>query len=434
MHLSTTLNYYKRPEIQEAIAESAQNREVAVRFIGGRFGKRPDVIKYPRDVLELAKQGASSFHCSEELWSNPLQLSTDLKKKDLDSLRIGWDLVLDIDCKFLEYSKIAAELIVEALNHHDISSYSVKFSGNTGFHIAVPFGSFPKKVYNRETKDLFPDGPRRIAAYLKEMIKEPLGDRIMKYENRNFTNIIEKTKEDSKKIIYTQKNKVGVEIPYLNAEPFLHIDTILISSRHLYRMPYSLNEKSGLASIPVKPERIREFSIEDAKPENVVSELKFGKTGIENEAKKLLLNAFDSVKEEEKKKTEGEFLGSPTAVQERFFPPCIKNILKGLSDGRKRSVFILTNFLTSAGWGYDDIEALLREWNKKNSEPLREVNIVGQVKYHKRLSRKIPPPNCRKRYEELGVCAPDSFCAKIKNPANYAIKKSRMVFKEEKEK
>ena len=39
----------------------------------------------------------------------------------------------------------------------------------------------------------------------------------------------------------------------LDVEKFLEIDTVLISSRHLYRMPYSLHEKSGLVSLPINP-------------------------------------------------------------------------------------------------------------------------------------------------------------------------------------
>ena len=61
------------------------------------------------------------------------------------------------------------------------------------------------------------------------------------------------------------------------------------------------------------------------------------------------------------------------AIPEQFFPPCIKKILLGLRDGRKRAVFILLNFLRSVGWGYDAIEQRLQEWNKVNPEPVREV-------------------------------------------------------------
>ena len=107
--LNVTLSYYKRREIQEEVIKAATNREIAVRY-EDNFGNRPDVLNNPNDILELAKQKATSFHASEELWSNPLQLSPNMKKHEIDSLRIGWDLVLDIDCSFLEYSKIAAEI------------------------------------------------------------------------------------------------------------------------------------------------------------------------------------------------------------------------------------------------------------------------------------------------------------------------------------
>ena len=77
IHLSTLLKYYKREDVQKAMVEHSKNKEVGVRF-GDRFGKRPDVLQYPRDVLELAKEGATSFHASEELWSNALQLNATL--------------------------------------------------------------------------------------------------------------------------------------------------------------------------------------------------------------------------------------------------------------------------------------------------------------------------------------------------------------------
>src|SRR3989338_761481 len=180
--IGAILRHYKRKDIQESIIENAKDREVAVKFGDKGFGRRPDILKYPKDVLELAKQGATSFHASEELWKNPLQLEPTLRTSELDKLRMGWDLVIDIDCDFLEYSKIAADLIVKALKYHDFDSVSCKFSGGTGFHIGVPFEAFPEKVHGKEIKDLFPDGPRRIAFYLKEMIKEHLAVEILKKE------------------------------------------------------------------------------------------------------------------------------------------------------------------------------------------------------------------------------------------------------------
>ncbi|MFH1510470.1 MAG: hypothetical protein ABIF10_02165, partial [Candidatus Woesearchaeota archaeon] len=104
---SALLLYYKRKEIQEKILENSIGREVAVRY-NDNFGKRPDCLQYPKDVIEFAKRGATSFHVSEEHWKNVQALSPMLRKDELDELRTGWDLVLDIDCKVLEYSREAA--------------------------------------------------------------------------------------------------------------------------------------------------------------------------------------------------------------------------------------------------------------------------------------------------------------------------------------
>ena len=102
MHI--TLNHYKRKEIQEEMIYSSKNREVVARF-NDKFGNRPDTLNYSKDILELAKQGATSFHASEELWKNPLLLKPDLKKSELDNLRIGWVLFFDFDCGFLNTQK-----------------------------------------------------------------------------------------------------------------------------------------------------------------------------------------------------------------------------------------------------------------------------------------------------------------------------------------
>ena len=136
--LNITLSHYKRKDIQEEIIYHSKNKEIGIKF-NDRFGSRPDVLNYPKDIIELAKQGATSFHASEELWQNPLLLNPNLRKSELDNLRIGWDLVLDIDYKYLEYSKIATNLIVEFLRSVGVTEVSVKFSGNKRFHIGATF-------------------------------------------------------------------------------------------------------------------------------------------------------------------------------------------------------------------------------------------------------------------------------------------------------
>lgn len=220
----------------------------------------------------------------------------------------------------------------------------------------------------------------------------------------------------------------------------MSIDTLLISSRHLYRSPYSLNEKSGLVSIPIDPTKILEFDKSQAEPNKIqVSKFKFldRSSIIKGEANKLIVSSFDFKPrtEEEFIREKKEYIAPEEAISEKLFPPCVNIILKGLKDGRKRSMFILINFLNSCGWSYDQIEAKLHEWNKLNDEPLKEVLIVGQIRYHKQQKKKILPPNCPKRmnnipeanqqnyYSDLHICNPDNLCARIKNPVQYTRRK-----------
>jgi len=288
-------------------------------------------------------------------------------------------------------------------------------------------------VSGQPVQNLFPEGPRKIAGYLQWMIKDHLAKRLL--EKASVTVLaqnIDKTTADITKDGQLDPFKV------------LSIDTVLIASRHLYRMPYSLNEKSGLASVVITPEQILTFNKEDARPEKVVSPKPFiNRNVVPGEAKKLLVQAMDhKVKIDAptiKKVREYEPIAE--AIPEQHFPPCIQHISKGLADGKKRAVFILLNFLHSCGWSYEMIEEYLDEWNERNVDPLREVYIKGQMRHHKAMKKRIMPPNCMNRAYmiDLGACKPDGFCRansepsdenfapRIKNPANYAIIKQRNV-------
>lgn len=435
IHLSTSLTYYKREDVQKAMVLHGQDKEVAARF-NDKFGKRPDMLAYPGDVLQLAKQGATSFHCSEELWTNPLQLIPQMQKADLDKLRKGWDLLLDIDTDAtdsttrLEYSKIAADLIVKELKKHGIEAVTAKFSGNKGFHIAVPFEAFPKEVNGKETRELFPEAAKRIALYLKEKIKKNLGEQILRHEKGDYNAIAQKTGKEKKDFVYMEHVKGGLESERnyeFNAEPFLVIDTVLISSRHMYRMPYSMHEKSGLVSTPVDVDKILEFSRETAAPEIV----KVGKHPFmdrtkakQDETMSLFVEAYDFAP----KTHLIDAKSMPTAnyeeldadigkIPQQYFPACIKKMLEGVSDGRKRALFVLINFLSCCNYGPEETESIIKEWNQKNKEPLPPLYVGGQLSYNRQKNEKVLPPNCSNAsyYKELGIeCTAE--CGNCKNP------------------
>lgn len=423
--------YYLNNSIATKIANFSKNREIAVFYYGKGFGKRPDIIEYPNDVKEMAKLGATSFHSSEELWENPLNLSTGMRKKDLDDLRIGWDLLIDIDCDELEYSKFAAHLIVQALSFNGIDNVSVKFSGNHGFHIGVPFESFPKTVGGKDLSLVFPEGVKQIALYLKEFIKTKLAVQILKIKD------LEEVAKD-----FNVEVKDIIKNESFNPFAVISIDTILISSRHMFRMPFSVNEKSGLISIPIENDHILDFekheSEIDVVLQNIDSYPEFlnREKSQSEEGKYLLVQSMDfNVKEEnEVKQTHYDDIPKEK-IDQQYFPPCINLIFNGLEDGRQRALFILVNFLKSVGWGFKEIDEYIRKWNDQNEEPLKEAIIRSHLSYHARKKQIILPPNCDNKayYLDFHVCKPDNLCQYIKNPVQYSKRKVFFMDKEQKE-
>ncbi len=403
--------YYKRRDVQKAFVAFAKNREVVPRFME-QFGKRPDILQYETDVSAIADGGVTSFHCSEELWQDPLQLNVGMGEEETNNLREGWDLIIDIDTKYTEYGKIAAELIIEALRFHNVHSVGIKFSGGSGFHICVPWQAFPERVGEAQTKNLFPDAPRKITQYLHEIISKKLLERISGI-GESVRGV--KDFEGAKKVMP---------------------DMVLVSPRHLFRMPYSLHERTCLASVVIKPEQIQKFQPSWAKPDLIFPK-PFIPDAERNEARELLIQALDFAKHKEGAKKQEQKM---SAMQREIvikdltadmYPPCVSAILKGIKqDGRKRALFILMNFFKSINMPIDEIQKRIEEWDKLNYKPLRGGYIKTQIAWFSR-QKAVLPPNCDKPfYKELAVCNPDNLCKLIKNPINYTVKKSRFGKKE----
>ncbi|MDP3728835.1 MAG: hypothetical protein Q8R18_05280 [bacterium] len=411
--------YYSRKDIQEAMLKVCEDREVVPRY-GEGFGKRPDMLQYPGDILEMAKKGATSFHISEERWHDPLLLKAGMSKKDLDENRKGWDLILDIDTAHWDYAKWTAYFLIEAMKFHDVKNISLKFSGGKGWHIAVPFESFPQEMNGVKTHKLFPEGPRIITAYLQNMIHEMLANKIL--EKESIANICQRVGMKRADIF-----KEGKLDPFV----FIEIDTVLISNRHLFRAPYSLHEKTGLVSLPIDKDKILTFDKREADPKIVKTEKCFLEKNVSNDGKNLIIQAMDWWGKKHAKQGPDVIPGQrmerrlPTdAVAENCFPHCMQKILVGnMDDGKKRAVFILVNFLRHMNWNDQDIEKRLFEWNNKNKNPLPPNYITTQLTWNKKQKENILPPNCNKSYyKDLRVACLENVCSRFKNPVNCALR------------
>ena len=494
--------YYSNPQVQQTLLKFAQNREVVPRYFEG-FGKRPDMLQYQSDIMGLVNKGATSFHASEELWIDPLGINNEMGQHEFNNLRLGWDLLIDIDSPFLDFSKIAARLLIEELERFGIKNYGIKFSGSKGFHIIVSSKAFPKEFGGKKMNEAFPEYPRAICEYLMSIIKPRFAK-----ETRNISNLealqlkTNKKREElveivcpnchkavkqdkwitflceycsnemkQKKSIIAKKRKIRCVncssiMKEINSEDFfecseckitniskidrnesenvkytsdannenisdmvegLHedqiggFDLVLVASRHLFRMPYSLHEKTSLASIVLKKEEIEKFSPRDANPLTVKIR-EFLPENEEGEARSLLEEAINWKKKKEEMDEEANkkaFAGYKTSeiqnkefapidtskITDDMYPPAIKKLLKGLKDGKKRGLFILITFFRSLGYAPDIINEKIRNWNKLNEPPLKEGYLRGQIEWHLKQKKKILPPNYENPgfYKDLGL-------------------------------
>ena len=482
--------YYSKPEVQKAIFEFCKDRETIPQYFEG-FGKRPDSLQYVGDIFELVKKGATSFHCSEEIWEDALRISTELSEEEFNNLRTGWDLLIDIDCKYFDYAKRAALATVETLRRFGIENIGLKFSGSKGFHIIVPWKAFPKEINGIPTEKLFPDLPRRLIEFIRDYSEKVFEESLPENYEKEFEKAkvkkgikckncnelvdiydkielycpfcksgeIKKVSKEflkenygcpnckrdfilrNKKEIYECK-KCGInsiEKPEsfsltkeIDLFDLMGLDFILISPRHLFRAPYSLHEKTGLASVVLTKAELKDFEPKQANPLDVRIR-SFSPEAKENEAKQLIVEALDWSKSKEisegksQEKVTGKYANFKpikiTELKDDQFPPCIQSLFKGLEDGKKRGLFILINMFRSIGMEKQEMEKKISEWNQKNKPPLKQGYIQGQLKWNYDKKPKLPP-NCKKFYQEIGICKADMFCSKIKNPLNYVIRKN----------
>ncbi len=490
-----TAIYYSNPKIQEAILKFAKNREIVPKYFE-QFGKRPDTIQYDSDIGGLVRNGATSFHSSEEIWHDPLQISSEMNIGELNNLRKGWDLLIDIDSQYLDISKEAAKLILELFKRYEIKNYGIKFSGNKGFHIIVSGKAFPEEYEGKLMRESFPEWPRAITEFIFNEIKPEFRKRAGKIASfsqleknkdviriccKNCDNIASKgeltklkcsicnleierrdiknkrrvqclnqkcagileivssadyyycnnCKDPNNKKLPLSSNKYHEmfgEIRGELVENHAMLDLVLVASRHLFRMPYSLHEKTALASVVIKENEIEKFEpARDASPLRV-RVLDFLPENEIGEGKRLLASALEWKKmrmqgEEQIRKSSYEKI-DVKGVNEEMFPNPIKKLLKGLKDGKKRGLFILLTFLKSLNFSPEYIDMKVREWNKLNETPLKEGYVKSQIDWHLKQKKQILPPNYSNNsfYKDLGLLDEKTDA---KNPIVEVLRKFR---------
>ncbi|MDY6777732.1 MAG: hypothetical protein SVU32_03640 [Candidatus Nanohaloarchaea archaeon] len=388
-------DYYLQDAVVGQMTETAKHREFAPTYPRG-YGSRPDAVNFPEDFKNFVRKGAIAFHGSVELWKNPLLIG----RTDQDTLRQGWDLVIDIDADDgIRYAKQAVRELLNEFKRHGIDPdlVSAKFSGNRGFHLGIKRECFPDSIGGEDIASLYPKLPQAIVGYLRDRIEDRLAERLTGM-NPDLRPTIE---EEGPFAVADVENDWG--------------------QRHLFRMPYSINEKTiggdhgMLVSKPLKIKDIDDFRKVDAHIDRIDADKGFLDDYEENVATDLAVEALDWLsrqrvrereREDREKKRKSEDYDIPDeALAKEHFPAPIKRIMQGLEDGRKRALFILVTFLRHVGYDWDAIEKEIWEWNDRTKVPLQENYVKTQLQWHRNQDEPLMPPNFDAKgwYEDIGV-------------------------------
>lgn len=480
--------YYSRPDIQEVIFKFSKNREVSPRYYEG-FGKRPDSLQFKGDVLSLAKKGATSFHCSEELWKDPLEIKTGMDKKEADNLRLGWDLLIDIDCEHgIKYSKLAAESVVETFMQHGIKNIGIKFSGGKGFHIIVPWASFPKDMNGIETKNLFPELPRSLVLYVKNYAASILKSKLPLDFEKELKNVLktgfickkcgnfgeelrnvefscEKCRIfEIKKFRMGTKGKVpkcykcGGVMKFKPLEKFIEclrceinsikdpenftqeekdvyslmgLDFVLVSPRHLFRSPYSLHEKSSLSSVVLSYEELKNFTLKDADPLRIKVK-SFLPESEENESAEFVMQALDWIKsagldKEYEKKSGGKYENYKQVKLENLKDSEFPPVILKILEGVKdgRKRAVFALINFFRSIGMEKEELEKRLYSwNEKNEVPLKKGYISSQLDWGYKRKPLMPPNFSSDFYNGLGAIPNQEEMRSKNPVNYTVKKN----------
>ena len=260
--------------------------------------------------------------------------------EDQNNSRLYGPMYLDLDmniCSDSQYEILKQEVqrITAYLNiHYDIPIEYLRFffSGNKGFHILIPVNVL----------DIKPD--KRLNEYYKAFAKEI-----------------------STNTLYDV------------------IDTRIYDKKRLFRLPNSINSKSGLYKVPITYENFLKFKYSEikkyaSKPQKI--------SNTETKKVSTAINKYNAIIDklianEESNRKRIRTLAKNVDLSKISFPKCISKIFEeGVEHGmRKETAVILASALFQKGIDFDTVSSFMHKWNiNKVNPPINEHELNSTIK------------------------------------------------------
>lgn len=158
------------------------------------------------------------------------------------------------------------------------------------------------------------------------------------------------------------------------------IDLKIYDNRRLFRVPNSINGKTGLYKVQITEEQLRKYNAKQMQ-EYASSERdnKINQSAYNHEARAM----FDSIvnrSNDTRQRIQRQIKILPENERKLF--PCNIYLLKtSLPQGSRNNVLVsLMVSLLSGGWPEDEAKAILQEWNANNDPPLPDGEFERTIK------------------------------------------------------
>jgi hypothetical protein len=167
-----------------------------------------------------------------------------------------------------------------------------------------------------------------------------------------------------------------------------NIDLSIYDRRRLFRLPNSINSKSGLYKIPINYETLKTITlnelIELASNPAIDKDIFLKPDFIPKSAShyKLVYSMIDK-KKEYKKNLRNDNAKKKITIPKKRRPllPCVVNLLKtGTTEGsRNMTAIAMASSIMQSGISRDDTEKVMIDWNMLNDPPLSEQELVTTI-------------------------------------------------------
>lgn len=183
------------------------------------------------------------------------------------------------------------------------------------------------------------------------------------------------------------------------------LDTAIYDRRRLFRLPNSINAKSGLYKVPITARQLHEFSKEQMREwAREPKPYPFVVPRYIPEAAKQFANIV-RMKETKRAKPKKK-LEIPKDKQQML--PCVDRLLRtSIPKGsRNRTMVALASSIMQAGYDYDETMEIIEEWNEQNDPPVSSRELRTTVWSAAREIENGRGWGCNS-FREMGFCVGD---------------------------